>query len=430
MFQSYTVTVTIDLVLVSIVILSVVIGFVGFKTFKKSENKKRREYRNDYNQPPIQESSSNSDVKPSSPSIVQSPQEETHPDPLPPVQSNPDVTDRKYTTPTASRGQFTKLQLSEIPEAAGGTAEDPIDISTPRSKAPSSIGSIDTSVNTTNDLDEFMVRLYKKYFIINRIKDNGKDLKKRVMKFNNDCELCLYKKFSEKKVNNPKNPSFNYTTIKAVGSPYMKIPLKDLLKCVPCDEELPVNKKNKLTTTTTTSVGTGHVSFFLEFKKKMLQLQAPLPLHNTYLINGFQQLINRMKFDKTVLDQWKVKYTELQRSSYARGYNINSGNVSNSHSYENLASLTNYNEDDDQSAYTANTANVHPDNENYDSDGNYLSERDDGGETELDDDEKTPHKPVSQPEVEDIDTKLRKRASQRNANLIPDDGHDGNSHSS
>ena len=33
-------------------------------------------------------------------------------------------------------------------------------------------------------------------------------------------------------------------------------------------------------------------------------------------------------------------------------------------------------------------------------------------------------------EVEDIDTKLRKRASQRNANLIPDDNHDGNSHSS
>lgn len=192
---------------------------------------------------------------------------------------------------------------------------------TVRSKSNTSVSS---SVNTSYDLEEFMARLYKYYFVVYRIKDpaNGTfDLsRKRVMKINSNCELVLYKNFYElsnvddnaslptvtpsgrnnhipaktpvKSSSKPTNGNFNVT-----GSPYIQLPLSDLVSCINCDEDSSAKIKSP------------HGNFILEFKRKTLILRAAVPLDNTYLIQGFEQLIPRMKHDHYYLDSWKQRFT-------------------------------------------------------------------------------------------------------------------------
>ena len=182
---------------------------------------------------------------------------------------------------------------------------------TPKSKG--SNYSIDQSTNTIYDLEEFMTRLFKSYFVVYRYKDGSLKLesqKKRLMKMNDHCELIFYKNFQEKgplKRNESQmtetasvhtsmtnlTDASSITKYIAMGSPYIRLPLSELVQCIVCDEE-------------SFSGGT-HRTFLLEFKHKTMHLRASLGIDNSYLIKGFQQLIARINADKSYLDHWKGK---------------------------------------------------------------------------------------------------------------------------
>jgi hypothetical protein len=169
----------------------------------------------------------------------------------------------------------------------------PFRSTSPRSRV--SAASVDSAINTGFDLDEFLTRLLRTFFVISRIKDNSKNVKKRIMKMNSACELIFYKNYQEKVfVNGPNssNSSHLQPTIVPSGTPYIKLPLQDLLNCVLCEEEH--NKANH--------------SFILEFKQKIIRLQCLIPVDNNYLIRGFQNLVHRLKLDKLYLDSWKKNY--------------------------------------------------------------------------------------------------------------------------
>jgi hypothetical protein len=181
-------------------------------------------------------------------------------------------------------------------------------------------------MNTGYDLDEFLTRLFKTFFVVLRIKNNGKDIKRRIMKLNPNGDLIFYKKFQEKSFTNSKLPSNNnnnsnnsindssaINTIIPIGNPYMKFPLHELQHCVICEEEMN---------------STSH-SFLLEWREKLLRLQSPLPIDNTYLIKGFQNLISRLKLDKNYLETWKMRLEQKKAAQLA-------GNNSNNNSNNNL----------------------------------------------------------------------------------------------
>jgi hypothetical protein len=198
-------------------------------------------------------------------------------------------------SPDSSIGVKSKTSFKKLNTSKSESNENivPFRSTSPRSRV--SAASVDSAINTGFDLDEFLTRLLRTFFVISRIKDNSKNVKKRIMKMNSACELIFYKNYQEKVFingTNSSNSSHLQPTIVPSGTPYIKLPLQDLLNCVLCEEEH--NKANH--------------SFILEFKQKIIRLQCLIPVDNNYLIRGFQNLVHRLKLDKIYLDSWKKNY--------------------------------------------------------------------------------------------------------------------------
>ena len=134
-------------------------------------------------------------------------------------------------------------------------------------------------INTIYNLDDFMIRLYKTGFVVKRVKPGEK--KVRCLKIDSRGRLCLYKQFEEKEIVIP------------IGKPYMRFELYDLMDTFICEED------NK-------------AAFILEFKEKTLLFTCPLALDANYLVEGFKNLIFRLKMDREYLDYCVVRYQEIR----------------------------------------------------------------------------------------------------------------------
>ena len=141
------------------------------------------------------------------------------------------------------------------------------------------------SVNTLYNLDDFMLRLYRFGFVVNRIK--GNDRKLRCIKINRNGELCIYKNYEEKDVVMPS------------GKPYIRIDLLELRDCFRCED---------------------NTSFILEFKSKSFHLATRIGLDTSYLVDGFKYLSLEVKADKNYITKCKARYQEYK---FSRGGNDN-----------------------------------------------------------------------------------------------------------
>jgi hypothetical protein len=174
-------------------------------------------------------------------------------------------------TPGKDNIDITKTMLSTPPRSSTPT------ISTPTTAGTSARSISAMKVNTKFDVDEFTLRLFKVPFLVYRIK--GKESKLRCIRINEACEVCFFKSFVE-----------NESAVRVTGAPYIKIPIKTLKACFPCEE------------------GNGRF-FILEFQSRTFQLASSTLLDANYLISGFSNLASRVKYDKVFLDLWEEKFT-------------------------------------------------------------------------------------------------------------------------
>mmetsp|Transcript_19973 Transcript_19973/g.33446 ORF Transcript_19973/g.33446 Transcript_19973/m.33446 type:complete len:300 (+) Transcript_19973:86-985(+) len=124
------------------------------------------------------------------------------------------------------------------------------------------------SFNTVFNLEEFMVRLYKLGFRVQRLKE--KEVKQRLIGITRGGEVVLHKV--------PPNASTrNSATNVAIRAqrPYWKIGLKQLMDCfASANDKVP--------------------SFIMDFKGKTLHLGVATLLDRDYLVKGFRLLMHRM----------------------------------------------------------------------------------------------------------------------------------------
>lgn len=156
------------------------------------------------------------------------------------------------------------------------------------------------SSNTLYNLEDFMLRLYRYGFVVQRIKVNEKKI--RCIKINRNGELCIYKNFEEKDV------------ILPVGKPYIRMDLLELRDCFRCEDQN---------------------SFIMEFKTKSFHFGTRIGLDTTYLVEGFKHLAVEIKADKQYIIKCKAKYQELKT---ARGCDNDNNSVAtlgngSTHSY-------------------------------------------------------------------------------------------------
>lgn len=165
------------------------------------------------------------------------------------------------------------------------------------------------SVNTVYNLDDFMIRLFKTGFVVKRVKPGEK--KVRCLKIDSRVRLCLYKQFEEKEIVVP------------IGKPYLRMDFMDLQDSFICEED------NK-------------AAFILDFKEKTLLFTCPLALDANYLVEGFKNLIQRLKVDKDYIQYCMERYQEIRPGG---GSTTNSKGTFDHH-------------DDDGSIATASTYNT------------------------------------------------------------------------
>jgi hypothetical protein len=135
------------------------------------------------------------------------------------------------------------------------------------------------SVNTVYNLDDFMIRLFKTGFVVKRVKPGEKKI--RCLKIDSQARLCLYKQFDEKEIVLP------------IGKPYLRMNFVDLQDSFICEED---NKS----------------AFILDFKEKTLLFTASIPLDAAYLVEGFKNLMQRLKVDKNYLQYCIQRYREIR----------------------------------------------------------------------------------------------------------------------
>jgi hypothetical protein len=140
------------------------------------------------------------------------------------------------------------------------------------------------SANTEVDLEEFMTRLFSTALIVSRIKPDPKNpfktiSKLRCIKFNEQCDLCVYKSYQKK------SPCI----IQPSGGAYIRLPLKELKSCFNCE-------------------GSDIPCILIEFIHKELQLSAESKLETGYLLRGFNTLAKKLKQDSQYLSIWKQQY--------------------------------------------------------------------------------------------------------------------------
>jgi hypothetical protein len=221
-------------------------------------------------------------------------------EPRTPVSAAPLSSSRNTDKSNSAKPTFKKLNISiKTPSELDERDRYHDGFGTPTSRM-SGI-SVDTSVNTTFDLEEFLKRLLKSYFIVYRLKDDKQsDQKKRLLKVSPNGELLLYKnyQFQQRPAGSTATGGVGVSsTYIPSGSPYIKLPLCDFLRCIICEDD------------------NNHSSFILEFKQKTLQLKSPLPVDNNYLIQGFQCFLKRYKYDKNYLENWKQGLTTTTSNS-------------------------------------------------------------------------------------------------------------------
>lgn len=164
-------------------------------------------------------------------------------------------------------------------------------IDPPKAAAPASPVRVE-SVNTEVDVDEFVNRLFASGFVVTRHKPNNV-IKTRCLKLNDQCDLCIFKQFKQRG-----------RVVQPTGGPYMRIPLRDLRDCFPCEGSTPP-------------------TFILDFSHKTIQLSTDLELDTTYLVHGFKGLLRRVRREPQYLATWAQRFQ--QRLANARGVQSKSG---------------------------------------------------------------------------------------------------------
>lgn len=167
-------------------------------------------------------------------------------------------------------------------------------IDPPKAAAPASPVRVE-SVNTEVDVDEFVNRLFAFGFVVTRHKPNNV-IKTRCLKLNDQCDLCIFKQFKQKS-----------RVVQPTGGPYMRIPLRDLRDCFPCEGSTPP-------------------TFILDFSHKTIQLSTDLELDTNYLVQGFKGLLRRVRKEPQFLATWAQRFQ--QRLANARGVKSKSGSSS------------------------------------------------------------------------------------------------------
>jgi len=178
------------------------------------------------------------------------------------------------------------------------------------------------SVNTEIDVEEFMNRLFATGFVVMRHKHSNV-IKSRCLKLNDQCDLCIFKQFKQKN-----------RVIQPTGGPYIRIPLRELRDCFPCE-------------------GSSPPTFILDFANKTIQISAEFVLDNHYLVKGFQGLLRNMKADSSCLKNWSQRFQQRLATTRA----IKSKNSASSSSFYLFSSPNKGQMDDDdlRSVSTINT---------------------------------------------------------------------------
>jgi hypothetical protein len=130
--------------------------------------------------------------------------------------------------------------------------------------------------NTSIDIDEFMMRMYKSGFIVKRIK--GAEQKLRCLKIDKQGRFSMFKNIKGK------------DAIIHNGSPYIVLDFSDLIDCFSCED---------------------HKTFVMDFKQKSFLLSSDMAVDTHYLVEGFKMIVERMKQEKDFIEKCAVKFKEV-----------------------------------------------------------------------------------------------------------------------
>lgn len=192
---------------------------------------------------------------------------------------------RKTSSPPPSEKLSTKVAV--INEGNNTISDDKQEVRSDRinsfQKQSPCIATASISCNTSFDLDDFLVRMYKTGFFVHRVKDGI--AKARCIVVNENCEFCMYKDV---------RPALLSA---AFVAPYATYPMTDLRDSFQCDGPLSPN-------------------FILEFRSKTIHFTAPSALDAAYLAEGFKAVVGRLRFDK-LFPEHHAKLVRSEPSKYS-----------------------------------------------------------------------------------------------------------------